>query len=51
MTIRVEIREQVRQRANFACEFCGVSESDTGNLLTVDHFQPKRKEELMILAT
>jgi len=26
MTITVDIREQVRQRANFACEFCGVTE-------------------------
>ncbi len=30
------IREQVRQRANFACEFCG-------GQLTIDHFQPKTK--------
>lgn len=43
MTITAEIREQVRQRANFACEFCGVTESDTGDQLTVDHFQPKSK--------
>ena len=35
-----ELREQVRQRANYACEYCGVSEIDTGDQLTVDHFQP-----------
>jgi hypothetical protein len=43
MTITAEIREQVRQRANFACEFCGVTETDVGGELTVDHFQPTAK--------
>lgn len=43
MTIAPEIREQVRQRANFACEFCGVTETDVGGELTVDHFQPTAK--------
>jgi hypothetical protein len=43
MTIADEIRQQVRQRANFACEFCDVTETDTGGELTVDHFQPKAK--------
>jgi hypothetical protein len=43
MTIPVDIREQVRRRADFACEFCGVTETDTGGQLTVDHFQPKAK--------
>ncbi len=38
-----EIREQVRRRANCACEFCGVRETDIGNQLTIDHFQPKTK--------
>ena len=38
MSIPVELRDQVRQRANFACEYCGVAESDTGSLLTVDPF-------------
>jgi outer membrane lipoprotein-sorting protein len=33
----------VRRRANFACEFCGVSETDAGGQLTVDHFQPRHK--------
>ncbi|SPE62862.1 conserved hypothetical protein [Verrucomicrobia bacterium] len=35
--------EQARQRAGYACEFCGVSETDTGGQLTVDHFQPTTK--------
>jgi hypothetical protein len=43
MTVSNEMREQVRQRANFACEFCGVTETDTGGELTIDHFQPVRK--------
>ena len=33
--------ERVRLRANFACEYCGVTETDTGGLLTVDHYQPR----------
>lgn len=43
MTIPDEIREQVRRRASFACEFCGVTETDGGGELTVDHFQPKTR--------
>ncbi len=43
MTIPVELRFQVRQRANFACEFCGVTETDAGGELTVDHFQPQAR--------
>jgi hypothetical protein len=43
MTITASLREQVRQRANYACEFCGISETDTGGRLTVDHFQPRSK--------
>lgn len=43
MSIPNAIRDQVRQRADFACEFCSVSELDSGGLLTIDHFQPKSK--------
>jgi len=43
VTITDDIREQVRRRANFACEFCGVTETDTGGELTVDHYQPRAK--------
>ena len=43
MTISMSLREQVRQRANFACEFCGVTETDVRGQLTIDHFQPKNK--------
>lgn len=30
----------IRQRANFRCEFCGVTETDVGGELTIDHFKP-----------
>ncbi len=40
MTISPSMLDLVRQRAGFACEFCGVTETDAGNRLTVDHFQP-----------
>lgn len=38
-----EVRLYIRQRAHFACEYCGVSEADTGGELTIDHFQPRAK--------
>jgi hypothetical protein len=43
MTRPADIRDQVRQRVDFACQFCGVTETDTGGQLTIDHFQPKAK--------
>ncbi len=43
MSITQAVRLQVRQQANFACEFCGVTETDTGGELTVDHFRPQTK--------
>jgi hypothetical protein len=43
MTIPLEIRRLVRERAVHCCEFCGVSEVDTGGTLTIDHFQPASK--------
>jgi hypothetical protein len=41
MTLPLELSEQVRLRANYACEYCGVSETDAGGLLTIDHFRPR----------
>lgn len=41
MSIPLERREQVRQRAGLACEYCGVTETDTSGELTVDHIQPQ----------
>jgi len=43
MTIGDDIRNQVRARARFACEYCGVHETDAGGLLTIDHFHPASK--------
>jgi hypothetical protein len=43
MSLTASIREQVRQRAQCACEFCGVTEIDVGGMLTIDHFQPRTK--------
>lgn len=41
MSISSETKAQVRARANFACEYCGISETDAGGELTIDHFQPQ----------
>lgn len=41
MSISEETKTQVRVRAGFACEYCGISETDAGGELTVDHFQPQ----------
>ena len=41
MTISAATRRLVRERAGFACEYCGVTETDTGGELTIDHFQPR----------
>jgi len=43
MSISSSQRELVRTRANYACEFCTVDESNTGGLLTIDHFVPQSK--------
>jgi len=43
MTLSAELWEQVRRRANGACEYCGVTETDTGGQLTVDHFHPQAR--------
>jgi hypothetical protein len=41
MTISVQSLAELRRRAGYACEYCGVQETDTGGELTVDHFQPQ----------
>ncbi len=41
MTVSPEVVEQVRRRADYACEYCGVTETDAGGALTVDHFRPQ----------
>lgn len=32
--------EDVRQRYNYACGYCGITETDAGGELTVDHYVP-----------
>jgi hypothetical protein len=39
--IAAATRRLVRERAGFACEYCGVTETDIGGELTIDHFQPR----------
>ena len=43
MALNELLREKVRKRASFACEFCGVTETDCGGRLTIDHYRPKAK--------
>ena len=42
MSISADTRRLVRDRAHFACEFCTVTETDTGGELTVDYTNNKR---------
>ena len=44
MSLPDELRERVRQRAHFACEYCGATEIGTAGLLTIDHFQPQSRD-------
>jgi HNH endonuclease len=37
-------RAALRQRYNFRCGYCGVSETEVGAELTGDHFQPTSRE-------
>jgi len=41
MSVSSDIFERIRERASKACEYCGITEVDSGGLLTVDHFQPR----------
>jgi hypothetical protein len=40
MSLAASIREQVRQRARCACEFCGITEIDTGGMMTTKAIKP-----------
>src|SRR5687768_10834361 len=37
------LSQQVRERFNFCCGYCGVSETSTGGELTIDHFIPQSR--------
>lgn len=41
MSISSETKQKIRQRADYACEYCGVSESGVGGELTIDHYRPQ----------
>lgn len=41
MAISESIRQAVRHRAGFACEYCGVTETQVGGELTIDHYVPQ----------
>lgn len=43
MTVSDVAREVVRQRAQYACEYCGLREQDVSGRLTIDHFRPLSK--------
>lgn len=43
MSISSSVRQNIRKRANFLCEYCEVSETDSGAELTIDHFKPQSK--------
>jgi hypothetical protein len=40
MTITADLWQRVRERAQSACEYCGVTETDSAGALTVDHYHP-----------
>ena len=43
MSLSDVVRQQVRVRANFACEYCLVQDAAVGSEQTIDHFRPKSK--------
>lgn len=43
MTLSKSLLDEVRARAHYACEYCSVTETDSGGLLTADHFQPRSR--------
>jgi hypothetical protein len=43
MTITTESRQAVREAYGYRCGYCGVSESDIGGELQIDHYQPITK--------
>lgn len=40
MSITAEDREIIRKAYGYCCGYCGVSESDIGGMLQIDHYQP-----------
>ena len=40
--MRASVRETIRQSYNYHCGYCGVSETDLGAKMTIDHFLPRK---------
>jgi len=40
---RSDLRTHIRELFDFRCGYCGVSETDAGSQLTLDHFQPRSR--------
>jgi len=43
MTISADTRQIIREKFRYCCGYCGISESDVGGELEIDHFQPASK--------
>lgn len=43
MATSIEMREQLRIRHDYKCAYCGISETDVGGLLEIEHFRPLSK--------
>jgi len=41
MSISEAVRKQIRERANFLCEYCHSPEKASANIFTIDHIFPK----------
>jgi len=39
--IKESLRQSIRVRDDYRCSYCGVSETDVGSELTIDHIQPQ----------
>ena len=46
--ISAELRRTVRTLYAFACGYCGVTETEVGAYLTIDHYQPLDGAELVV---
>ncbi|MDQ3132768.1 MAG: hypothetical protein M3Q99_18620 [Acidobacteriota bacterium] len=47
MSVSQSVRRKIRERAGFRCEYCGVSETDSGGELTVTIFNRNQKTAAM----
>ncbi len=47
MAIGRKIRQQVRERAEYLCEYCHSSEEASAAKFEIDHIQPRSKAPLL----